>query len=342
MVGERANKPDPLQIINVDRRKRRQIIRPLKTVLPISVTTGIAVSVSELLGVPKTLQVDLGLMAVGGAYYAQDTARTLFSGLRNLPPLEQVEDAIKRIKLVGKKPSSVKEVMDTKGGFSEEFGTYMLASRIRATKLYLARAGKLEEYEKGKWLNSVPIPRWLKPTQEDVDEVVEWWEGQKERRNRFVAEVAKLEGINIEIGDETMPTTTRVYLFHDKNNLWDHESMPLIDVMQGFAATRDELRKVFTFEHVMKLFDQRYEGLYSQKGKQRIADFFGKPVVFYMGAQVGWGNANKYGVLEPEVMTVNTIVEAAAGLRHEPFSWMESFQPSKARMKALGLELATA
>jgi len=345
MAKERKQQPDPLEVINWDNEHRRLLkSHVLRSVNIFGLTFG-SIGLAELIGVPKQTQVNLGLLSAGTIVYGREFIRSVTNKrfIKGIS-LEELEKAIDRLKRVGVKEGSVKKMFDSRGGISNEVGEYLLAQRIRATKYYLARRGRLREYEKFKWLDTVPINPKVKPTREDVEEVKEWARNYQERTNNFVNELAKRKNVVIQCGDEINPRTTEVFLFHDPDDFWKHETLPLIDVMRGFAATQDELHDSVSIINAINLYKDpnHYDGIYSPKGRQRIADFFGKTCLFYTGADVGRTSVNRYGVWEPEVAVVDTVVEYLTGLRRDPYSCLETVEPTKAKAEKIGLELATA
>ena len=222
----------------------------------------------------------------------------------------------------------------------QEFGEWYLATRIRATKLFLAEKGKLSEYKPGVWLKSIPIPESLKPTESELEEARQWSQNQREKTNKFVADLSTRSNVIIECGDELLAESTRVYLFHDKKDPFKNDSLPLMDVMRGMAATDEELKSVGIKNGLaFHGLHGEYEGIHSEKGRQRIADFFSKQVRFYYGAQVGRQKVNKYGVWEDE-MIMHDSLPVNMSTPFPEFHYWEVTEPTSARLEKIGLEHA--
>lgn len=86
-----------------------------------------------------------------------------------------------------------------------------------------------------------------------------------------------------------------------------------------------------------------YNGIHSATGRQRLADFFKRPVVFYEGAEHYLGFTTKYGVKEPTMIIHNSIAEHLLRTKYganEPFAHTETVVPSETRLAALGLVIA--
>ena len=255
------------------------------------------------------------------------------------------EEAIEQIRAEGVELESIPRSFESRGGFPESYAEYLLAQQVRATKLHLARQGRLKEYERFKWLGTLPTGPDLKPTQDDLNEVKEWAANEKAKLSNFVQELAKSQTVYIECGLDFDVRSTKVYLFKDENNVFDYEALPLIDVMQGFAATHQELRQTVLSEKRFDpsfLFSDEYDGINSKKGRQRIADFFGKPVAFYTGAEFMTGTTRIYGEPVPERFPHGGLVEYFAGYIREPYHCIEKVEPTRAQAEKIGIELARA
>ena len=346
MSKESGQQYTPLEIINRDAEQTRHIGGHAKRSLMIWAGTGIAVGLAELIGVSKQPQVDLGIFAMGQAVYTQDFLRSMLNrkwwqGLSK----KEIGQAIDQIKSEGIDLESIPRSFESRGGFPESYAEYLLAQQVRATKLHLARQGGLKEYEKFKWLSTLPTPQELKPTQEDLDEAKEWAANEKAKLSNFVQELAKRQTIYIECGLDFDVRSTKVYLFKDEHNVFDYEALPLIDVMQGFAATHQELHSTVQNERRFDpafLFSKDYDGINSKKGRQRIADFFNKPVAFYTGAEFGTTTVRIYGEPEPKLAVHGGLIEYFAGYMREPYHCLETVEPTEAKAEKIGLELARA
>lgn len=230
---------------------------------------------------------------------------------------------------------------DSRHILPQEFGEWHLAVQIRATKLFLAETGKLSEYQPGVWLKAVSVPESLKPTESELEEARQWSKQQREKTSKFVAELSNRDHVTIECGDELLAETTKVYLFHDEKDPFKNDALPLMDVMRGMAATDEEIKSV-GFRNGMAFhgLDGKYEGIHSEKGRQRIADFFKKPVNFYFGAQVGSEWVKKYGVWEEELTMHDGLVINSLTPFPE-FHYWEYAEPTSTKLERLGLELAS-
>lgn len=250
------------------------------------------------------------------------------------PLLEKPDAALARFKKMGLGEQSIKVAFDNRTGLSEEFGVYHMARRARATKLWLAEKGRLNEYREGVWLNSIAVPEWLKPTRVELTEIKDWAQNRQQRLNEFVQEVTGSKHLAVTAGSEMFAETVRVYStpLRHKLDLYDRGSFPMMDVMRALAATQNELKAVGSMNGLDEYANpNQYEGIHTPRGRQRIADFFGKPVSFYLGGEVIHENVRRYGVPEPKVW-----------VDHDFFCITDTVEPTGKRLTAMGLVLATA
>jgi len=225
----------------------------------------------------------------------------------------------------------------------EQFGRYSLAQQIRATKLFLAQHGKLDQYREFTWLNNLKIPSDLKPTEVELDEVDRWVNHRQERLHNFVDDLAKKDKVFIQCGYGISPENTRVYLFKDQKDPFNSEHFPLIEVMRGFGAKHEEIRQEVRSAIDYLANPRANEGVHSYKGRQRLADFFGRPVVFYEGAEPYYTTEEIYGVKQPTVVHMNSLPEHFYRLRFradELFTCLISVDPTAKKLVKIGLEYA--
>lgn len=233
-------------------------------------------------------------------------------------------------------------------GISEREVKYHMARKARNTKLLLAQRGRLNDYQPFKWIESAAIPEFLKPTQEELDEVDQWAEDYRSRTNEFVTELSKKRMIIVECGEEFLKETTRVFLFKDPNDVWKYDTMPLMDVMNHWGATAQErsmvgLKNSWIYRGAHP--EKPYEGIYSKIGRQRVVDFFGKPMAFYTGGGIVMEKVDKYGIgiTDPDFFMDEGVVEyfytrnAPGGLFFNPHACLETVEPSATRAGKVGL-----
>lgn len=345
MPPEAVQTKDPLDTINQSARERSELKQAWHKILAVSNGTTFGIAGTAFMG--------------GAPDIAYATVATVFLGYM-LFPMWQINGLLARMMLhyqwVGKKELQSAYTQLQEDGLPEpaeaeddlgQWARHGLAQQIRRTKLFLAQKGKLDQYQEFKWLQTVQTPEWLKPTQTEVDEVDRYFDQRHAGLNQFVNDQAERGKVIVECGNEISAETTRVYLFKDpRKNPWDHRSFPLIDVMRGFAARDSDLQQV-GIKNAMILFSnpKAYEGIHSIKGRQRVADFFRRPVVFYEGAEYIHTTRELYGVKEPTVITVNSLPEHLYRLRYrygntEPCSRLIDVEPTAMRAGKIGLVLA--
>lgn len=247
--------------------------------------------------------------------------------------LEEPDAALARLKRIGLGEKSVKVGFDHRSGLSEEFGIYHMARMARATKLWLAERGRLKEYKEGVWLSTIGVPEWLKPTRVELTEIKDWAQNREQRLNKFAQETAGSNHLAVTAGSEMLAETVRVFAapLRHKLDLYDQRSFPMMDVMRALAATQDELKEVGIKNGLeQQINPSSYQGIHTERGRQRVADFFGKPVSFYLGGEVVHQNVRRYGVPEPEI-----------GVDHDFFCITDTIEPTGKRLAAMGLVLAT-
>lgn len=251
---------------------------------------------------------------------------------------EETAEALKILELVGIREDAIKKTFPTKRLVSEEWEEWFVARDVRATKLYLATRGRLQEYEEGKWLQTVPIPEWLKPTKVELAEVHEHIEKDRKELDEFARSLMQQEIIIIECGNELLAETNNIFLFPNPKNHREYSKRPLIDVVRGLAGTANQIKDVGFKNGIALLTGNNYEGLHSPKGRQRIADFFGKPVRVFTGGEVTRTHVNKYGVKEPDVFIDGGLeMYLQLGFNRNPMLHHEDAIPTKTRLKKIGL-----
>lgn len=335
--------PDPLETINQHQINRealtlqRRLKLTFNQLLALSTTDVAAVGGATFLLHDPILGLQwtgfmLGFMIRPAFRHLRAFASSFRHPYRPLP--EEADAALARLKRIGIGPKSVRVAFDNRTGLSEEFGVYHMARRARATKLWLAEKGRLKEYREGVWLSTIGVPKWSKPTRAELTEVSTWAQKKQQKLNAFAQEVAGSNHLAVTAGDEMLKETVRVYPqpLRNKCDLWDQRSFPMIDVMRALAATQDQLREVgFRQGLEQRVNPNGYQGIHTERGRQRITDFFGKPVSFYLGGEVIHTTVTRYGVQEPEVF-----------VDHDFFCVWDVVETTPIRLKKIGLELATA
>lgn len=258
---------------------------------------------------------------------------------------EQAETAYQNLKETGIEEDSLPRSEYDAPGISEREVVYHLARRARNTKLLLAQRGRLGDYQQFKWIDSAAIPKELKPTQEEIDEVNMWAVEQRKKGAEFVSELARRQTIWVECGDEFLKESTRVFLFKDPKDVWKYETMPLMDVMTHWGAT-DQERRMVGVEKSWRMNDRPYEGIQSKIGRQRVADFFGKPVNFYSGGAIVMQEVDTYGIgikdldffMDEGLVHFLYIRNAPGRLFFNPCANIDEVEPSAQRASRIGLE----
>ncbi len=254
----------------------------------------------------------------------------------------ETAEALELLKLVGTSEDAITESFPTKRLISDEWEEWFVAKGVRATKLYLATRGRLGEYQEGKWLNTVPTPEWLKPTRVELTEVHEHIAKDRKDLDDFVSDVMQEESITIECGTEMLAETNRVFHFPDKKNLREYKTRPLIDVVRGLAGTKEQIEDVGIKNGLAFWMGEKlgltYEGMYSPEGRQKIANFFGKPVRFWIGGEVITTEKETYGVKQPDFWIDGGFeMFLQLDMHRNPWLHREDEVPTKTRLEKIGL-----
>ncbi len=341
MVQEAVLTKDPLDTINQSARERAQFRQAL--LRGSNVYTGNAfglVGTALLGGAPEVAFTAVEVVTLGYLLY-QSTDQLARMMVYKWVNKKQLQSAYGQLQEDGqpKQPETEDDL--------DQWVRYSLAQQIRTTKLFLAEHGKLDQYQEFNWLQTIKTPEGLKPTQTEVEEVNRYFDQRHQQLTQFVDDLAKRDRVVIQCGDEILSETTQVYLFEDpRNNPNKYRSFSLQEVMRGFAAKERELKREGIRNGIAFWYgSEDYKGIHSSTGRQRITDFFGKPVYFYEGAQYYSGYIERYGVKEPTTSTYNGLPEHLFRLRYhttEQFAHIMKVEPTQTRLANIGLELARA
>lgn len=172
---------------------------------------------------------------------------------------------------------------------------YGLARKIRNTKLLLAQSGKLDAYQPGLWIESAPIPTFLKPRQEDLNEVDQWVDTKRRQEVDFVSGLSQNNRIVIACANESSGCTSIVLHGNEEGTRID--TMPLLDVMLLWEKTDQKNKEALEKAWSLRPPDaSTYRRVDKDEQGQKLADFFNKPITLYSGARVYMRVIDRYGI----------------------------------------------